>query len=69
MNPHEILNQIQTQKALEAAMLLYITADDCIPDTALEELQQCIESLSNDLSEDQIEAIKAKVERQLKGGE
>ena len=69
MNPHEILNQIQKQKALEAAMILYITADDCIPDTALEELQEMIALFSADLSEDQVEAIKAKVERQLKGGE
>ena len=65
MNPHEIKLQI----VLEASMLMYITADDSIPDTALEELQQCIESLSNDLSEDQIEAVKAKVMSQLVGGE
>ena len=69
MNPHEILNQIQKQRDLETAMLLYITADDSVSDSKLFELLQWIEFLSNDLSEEQIEAIKAKVWTQLKGGE
>ena len=69
MNPLEILNQIRKQRDLETAMLLYITADDSVSDSQLFQLQQWIEFLSNDLSEEQIEAIKAKVERQLKGGE
>ena len=66
MNPY----QIQTpEQALETAMLLYITANDSVSDTALVELQEMIELLANDLSEDQIEKIKAKVMRQLKGSE
>ena len=69
MNPHEILNQIKKQKALEAAMILYITAPDSISDSKLFELLQCIELLSNDLSKEQVEAIKAKVERHFEGGE
>ena len=51
------------EQALETAMILFITADDDTPQEKIRELELMIGFLSEIVSKDAIEKIKAKIEK------